>query len=60
MSWYKVSMNVDQIVNQEHSKLQDQFEALFTAAAAPKDMALFSSSLAGNDELNFFFSPVSI
>jgi len=60
MSWHKVTMSVDQVVNREHSRLQEQFEALFVAAGAPQDMALFSATLAGNTELNIYFSPGSV
>jgi len=60
MTWHKVTLSVDQVVNQEHSNIQDQFDALFIAAGAPKDMALFSSSLTGKDELHMYFSPSSV
>lgn len=60
MPWYKVVMSSIEVAKGKHSELQKAFEALFMAAGAPKEMALFSSGLAGRDNLEIYFSPGSI
>ncbi len=63
MSWYKVSFSTNQVVSGEHERLQNKFEALFMAMAAPKDMALFSALFHARGEdkmLDIYFSPGAI
>ena len=48
MSWYKVEISVDAVVNHhKHSAFQDQFDALWMAAGAPKEASLFSAKGSG-------------
>ena len=44
MPWYKVPMSWDDIAANKHTALQDAFTALFMAAGAPKDAAMFTSA----------------
>lgn len=59
MTWYKVTMSVEQVANGKHMTLQDQFTSIFMAVGAPKDMALFSGMLS-NKGLDIYFSPGSV
>ncbi len=60
MSWHKVTLSTEQVENQEYLNIQRQFNALFIAAGAPKDMALFSGNLLGQDERHMYFPPGSL
>jgi hypothetical protein len=60
MSWHKVSFTAEQVADNEHQKLQDDFELFFIAAKAPKGMALFAKGRSGKEEmLEYFFTPIA-
>jgi len=59
MKWHKVAMLVEQVVNGEHMRLQDEFAVIFMAVGGPKDMALFSG-IVSKEGLDIYFSPGSI
>lgn len=58
MSWHRIVLTNDQVVAGEHMNIQDAFTALFTAALAPKEAALFSAGHAAEDYA-LYFSPGS-
>ncbi len=59
MKWYKVSLTVNQIGNNQGDKLIDEFREIYREEDEPEDMALFS----GNDVIEgrtYYFSPGAV
>jgi hypothetical protein len=54
--WMVVRLSESDINNLRTFRLQGQFEALYTAALAPKDAALFGSKKPAKDNHLFYFS----
>ena len=44
MEWIKISVTVEDVVCWKHAEIQNQFEKLFLALGAPKEMALWCVS----------------
>ena len=59
MPWHKVTISLDDAAQGRHIELQREFEILFTAAHAPKDMALLGTSFTLSGRLKLYFSPAA-
>ncbi|MBT3424507.1 MAG: hypothetical protein HOB17_12400 [Candidatus Marinimicrobia bacterium] len=59
MKWFKVSIEPEDVARGVHIRIQEDFNKVFMALHAPKEMALFSNTLLGNKTLDLYFSPGS-
>lgn len=57
MSWYRSTLNPDQIAAGEVESRKETFSAAFAAASAPRVMALFQQQR-DDGGLDLFFTPV--
>jgi hypothetical protein len=59
MPWSMVKMKDRDISDKQDTKLQLQFEAIYSDAGAPPEAAMFGNLITGEDDHVFFFSPVA-
>ncbi len=58
MSWYEIILNREQLSEGVSEKIQDEFEALFSKAGTPPEMALFCDTFTV-PQFSMYFSPVA-
>ena len=55
-TWYKATVTKSQILAGQQSKTMREFEAIFMALLAPKDMAMFGGNNPISENQQFFFA----
>lgn len=57
MTWYKVTLTVEQFHNDKQGEIEDKFARLTLQMGRSKEVALFRGGFSENDGLNFYFTP---
>ena len=58
MPWHRLVLEIPQVIENQHGKIQEQFEEFFRKSGAPADMAMFSGTVS-DDRLGLYFTPVT-
>jgi len=56
MSWFKIDLGIEDLVDDKESLIRSQYEGIWLANGAPKEAPLFASK-APKDPCLIFFSP---
>lgn len=59
MFWFKIDLDIEDLVDDKISFIRNQYEAIWFANGAPKEAPLFTSK-APKDPCSIFFSPNAV